>query len=113
VEKTVRNIHDVLKQKEADCAQLRHEIEALRLVIPLLDEKALNDRTTVVDEQKAGRTSLLNDSAEQVQPSMRSAEEREVREIEAAAPAEIDVDRKGPLSASLNETSWWKRQGRR
>jgi hypothetical protein len=44
---------------------------------------------------------------------MRSAEEREVREIEAAAPAEIDVDRKGPLSASLNETSWWKRQGRR
>jgi hypothetical protein len=96
VEKTVKNIHEVLKQKEADCAQLRHEIEALRMVIPLLDEKAANNRSMLRDETVA-----------EAEPSMRAAEEREVRKTEAST--EIDMDRKGPLAASLNETSWWKR----
>jgi hypothetical protein len=96
VEKTVKNIHEVLKQKEADCAQLRHEIEALRVVVPLLDEKAANNRSTLREE-----------TAVEAEPSMRAAEEREVLKTEAAA--EIDVDRKGPLAASLGETSWWKR----
>jgi len=97
VEQTVRDIHEVLKQKEAECAQLRHEIEALRTVIPLLDEKAAGERALVRDN-----------AAEEAEPSMRAAEEREVRETEPA-PAEIDVERKGPLSASLNSSSWWKR----
>jgi len=93
----VKNIHEVLKQKEADCAQLRREIEALRIVVPLLDEKAANNRSPLRDE-----------TALEAEPSMRAAEEREVHKTEAAA-AEIDMDRKGPLAASLNETSWWKR----
>jgi hypothetical protein len=97
VEKTVKNIHEVLNQKEADCAQLRHEIDALRTVIPLLDEKAANNRSTLREE-----------AAAEGEPSMRAAEEREVRKTEVAA-SEIDIDRKGPLTASLNETSWWKR----
>jgi hypothetical protein len=98
VEKTVKNIHEVLKQKEADCAQLRHEIEALRIVVPLLDEKAANNRGTQREE-----------TAVEAEPSMRAAEERDVRQAEATA-AEIDMDRKGPLAASLSETtSWWKR----
>ena len=92
----MRNIHEVLKQKEADCAQLRHEIEALRMVIPLLDEKTANNRSTLREE-----------AAVEAEPSMRAAEGREVHKAEAAA--EIDVDRRGPLSTSLNETSWWKR----
>lgn len=103
----MRNIHEVLKEKEAECARLRHEIEALRVVIPLMDEKASTDRTSVI-ERKAERASVLNERTEQLEPSMRAAEEGEAREAEAAT--EIDVDRKGPLSASLNETSWWKRQ---
>ena len=90
----MKNIHEVLKQKEADCAQLRHEIEALRMVIPLLDEKAANNRATLRDE-----------TAIEAESSMRAAEEREVRPLDA----EIDMERKGPLTASLNETSWWKR----
>jgi hypothetical protein len=93
VELTVRNIHEVLKQKEAECAQLRHEIEALRIVVPLLDEKAASSRTVLREEEAAA------------DPSMRVAEEREVHKTEP----EIDVDRKGPLSTSINETSWWKR----
>jgi hypothetical protein len=102
VEQTVRNIHEVLKQKEADCARLRHEIEALRVVVPLLDEQAENDRAP-----------LRNEKTVEAEPSMRDAEEREVSNEEAAAPTEIDVDRKGPLTASLNQTSWWRRQGSR
>jgi len=90
----VKNIHEVLQQKEEECAQLRHEIEALRIVVPLLDEKAASDRTVLREEGAAA-----------AEPSMRVAEEGEVRKAEP----EIDVDRKGPLSTSINETSWWKR----
>lgn len=93
----MKNIHEVLQQKEADCAQLRHEIEALRIVVPLLDEKAAINRGTLREE-----------TAVEAEPSMRVAEEREVRKTEAPGN-EIDTDRKGPLSSSLNETSWWKR----
>lgn len=93
----MRNVHEVLKQKEAECARLRHEIEALRMVIPLLDENAASERTSLHDK-----------AAENAEPSMRTAEEREVREQEPAA-RDIDVDRKGPLSESLNSSSWWKR----
>ena len=88
----MRNIHEVLKQKEEECAQLRHEIEALRIVAPLLYEKAASNRTVLHEKGAA-------------EPSMRVAEEREERKAEP----EIDVDRKGPLSTSTNETSWWKR----
>lgn len=104
----MRNIHEVLKDKEAECARLRHEIEALRIVIPLVDEKPSADRPSMMEERKAERASVLNERKEQLEPSMRAAEEREASKGEAAT--EIDVDRKGPLSASLNETSWWKRQ---
>lgn len=93
----MKNIHEVLKQKEADCAQLRHEIEALRVVVPLLDEKAANSRGPLREE-----------TAMEAEPSMRATEEREVHKTEAAA-GEIDMDRKGPLATSLGETSWWKR----
>ena len=93
----MKNIHEVLQQKEADCAQLRHEIEALRIVVPLLDEKAATNRSTLREE-----------AAVQAEPSMRAAEEREGQETEVSA-SEIDMDRKGPLAASLSESSWWKR----
>lgn len=36
----MKNVYDVLQQKEADRTRLQAEIEALRLVIPLLDENA-------------------------------------------------------------------------
>ena len=94
----MRNIHEVLKQKEADCDRLRHEIEALRVVVPLLDEQAVAERASVLDEKRA-----------EAEPSMGDAEEREVRN----APAEIEADRKGPLTASLNQSGWWRRQGSR
>jgi hypothetical protein len=33
----VKDIHEVLRQKEIDCERVQAEIEALRVVIPLLD----------------------------------------------------------------------------
>jgi hypothetical protein len=36
----MKNVYDVLQEKEADQTRLQAEIEALRLVIPLLDENA-------------------------------------------------------------------------
>jgi hypothetical protein len=35
----VRDVYEILRQKEMDCARLQKEIEALRLVIPLLTDE--------------------------------------------------------------------------
>jgi hypothetical protein len=34
----MKDVRDVLRQKETDCARLQSEIEALKLVIPLLTD---------------------------------------------------------------------------
>ncbi len=39
-EPIMRNIHEVLQQKEKDLERVRQEVEALRLIAPLLDGKA-------------------------------------------------------------------------
>ena len=35
----MKNVYELLRQKEMHCARLRNEIEALRVVIPLLAEE--------------------------------------------------------------------------
>jgi hypothetical protein len=35
----VKDIYEVLRQKEADCARVQAEIDALRVVIPLVDSE--------------------------------------------------------------------------
>jgi len=94
----VRDIYQVLKQKEADCARLRHEIEALRIVIPLVDEKG-----ELTNEDRAEPEGFLN------QPSETNLErDAEPRELQLS-----EAERKGPLSSSLRESSWWRKQGSR
>jgi len=61
---TVKDIYEVLRQKEIDCARVQAEIEALRVVIPLLDgEKqpapqpsAAEEEGNLVSEAKANGT---------------------------------------------------------
>jgi hypothetical protein len=61
---TVKDIYEILRQKEIDCARVQAEIEALRLVIPLLDgEKqsavqpgAAEQEDNLVSEAKANGT---------------------------------------------------------
>ena len=33
----MKDIHEILRQKESDCERVQQEIEALRIVIPLLE----------------------------------------------------------------------------
>ena len=35
----MRNIYEILREKEMDCARLRYEIDALRIALPLLTEE--------------------------------------------------------------------------
>jgi len=48
---TVRDVYEILRQEEMDCARLKSEIEALRLVIPLLtDEEAREQHDSQAQE---------------------------------------------------------------
>lgn len=105
----MKDVREVLRQKEEDCARLRKEIEALRFVVPLLDEAAerVRDEKGSVQGPSAGATQaatreqdLLGKTSPVGEPSQSEREESE------------DTERKGPLSASLDETSWWRRKSR-
>jgi hypothetical protein len=77
----VKDVYEVLREKEAECSRLRTEIEALRLVIPMLDENA------------------------------RDTTQPEAAEPESAPAHEATEDeRKAAMSASANESSWWRRR---
>ena len=80
----MRDIHELLQQKEMDCARVQQEIEALRLVISLLEEQP-------VPELEA-----------------RKQPEREV----ASVSTEEGTGTEGPSFSSLGQTdsSFWKRR---
>jgi hypothetical protein len=75
----VKNIYEVLRQKEIDCARLQNEIEALRLVIPLLAE-------------------------EQPEPGAHGQEDNSF-----LTPESTGTDGLTPLSVGNAESSFWKR----
>lgn len=79
----MKDIYEVLRQKEIDCARVQAEIEALRLVIPLLD----------TEKQPA------------VQPGAAEQEDNLVSEAKANGT-------EGPAFASLGgtEPGFWKRR---
>jgi len=78
----VKDIHEVLRQKEIDCARVQAEIEALRVVIPLL----------------AGE--------KQPAPEPGATEQEDILVSEAKA-----TGTEGPAFASLGgtESGFWKR----
>lgn len=80
----MKNIHDILRQKESDCERVQKEIEALRLVIPLLD----GDGRPETEARK--------------QPENVS---------EVASPAE-STGTEGPTFSAVtqSESSFWKRR---
>jgi hypothetical protein len=50
----MKDAYDILKQKEADLARVRHEVESLRIVGPLLDDldSHQSDKTDLISEEK-------------------------------------------------------------
>ena len=51
----MKNVYEVLRQKEADRVRIQSEIEALRLVIPLIDENASNAENSEEPPQDSHR----------------------------------------------------------
>jgi hypothetical protein len=107
----VKDIYEVLKQKESDCARLNEEVEALRLVVPLL-----KDQGTVAN----GAEELVLDPDPMVEEKPMVVEDKSILEEqetsnlkEGVSTEEIaDADRKSPLSATLGESGWWRRRSR-
>jgi hypothetical protein len=53
----MKNVYDVLRQKEADRARVQAEIDALRLVAPLLDEEERGGQEAQQQEEPASEVS--------------------------------------------------------
>lgn len=51
----MKDVYEVLRQKEADRVRIESEIEALRLVIPLLDENASDAENSEAFRQETSR----------------------------------------------------------
>jgi len=58
----MKNVYDVLRQKEADRLRIQSEIEALRLVIPLLDENASNAENSEEFRQDSPRDTRASEN---------------------------------------------------
>jgi hypothetical protein len=98
----VKDIYEVLKQKESDCARLNEEVEALRLVVPLLKDQGTpangTEELVLEPEPVLEKESVLE---EQESPNLK----------EGVSTEEIaEADRKSPLSATLGESGWWRRR---
>lgn len=79
----MKDIHELLQEKEMDRARVQKEIDALRLVIPLLEVEALPE------------------------PDARKQPEHEVESPSAAQGTGTE----GPIFSSLQtESSFWKRR---
>lgn len=61
----MKNVYEVLRQKEADILRIQSEIEALRIVIPLLDEKS-NQVESESGRQAGDLSEDANDAAQTV-----------------------------------------------
>ncbi len=49
----MKNVYEVLQQKEADVAHVRHEIESLKTVSSLSDELSLKDARELLQQKEA------------------------------------------------------------
>ena len=57
----MKNVYEVLRQKEADRVRIQSEIEALRMVIPLLDENASDAENSEEFRQETPRDTLASE----------------------------------------------------
>ena len=102
----MKDFFEVLRQKEIDCARLRREVEALRVVAPLLDPEG-------AQAQDTGATETLD---EMITRERAMSEQATFPESAAGASAGEEApmaegtdERKGPSSENAGQTSWWRR----
>jgi hypothetical protein len=104
----LKDFYEILRQKETDYAQLRKEVEALRIAAPLLDpEGAMSEaaNTTETLDEMITRERSLSESA----TSLESATQSPAAEDSPSTERNPDGERKGPSSENVGETSWWRR----
>ena len=105
----MKDIHEVLKQKESDCARLNEEVEALRLVVPLLKDQGTpaNGREELVLEPEP----VVEEKPIEEKPILEEQESPNLKEG-VSTEETAEADRKSPLSATLGESGWWRRRSR-
>jgi hypothetical protein len=104
----LKDFHEILRQKELDYARLRKEVEALRIVAPLLDpEGALSEATAATEtlDEMITRERALSETA----TSPENVAESPADDESESAGSTGDGERKGPSSENVGETSWWRR----
>ena len=105
----MKDIHEVLKQKESDCARLNEEVEALRLVVPLLKDQGTPADGT--EELVLEPEPVVEEKPIEEKPILEEPESPNLKE--GVSTEEIaEADRKSPLSATLGESGWWRRRNR-
>ena len=103
----LKDFYEILRQKETDYARLRKEVEALRIVAPLLDpegESSQGDGSETLDEMITRERTM----AEPTTPP-ENATQALADEGTQSSESVSDADRKGPLSEGQTQTSWWRR----
>jgi hypothetical protein len=103
----VKEPYEILRQKEIEYQRLRREVEALRIAAPLLDPEgpagADVAATETLDEMITRERSL----AEHASPP--EITDQQASGEDAPTDTSSDNERKGPLSDSQTNTSWWRR----
>jgi hypothetical protein len=104
----VKNVHEMLRQKEEEYVRLRKEVDALRIVAPLLDPDGAvgqeDDATETLDEMIT-RERAVSEQATSPEATIPEASSEEAHPGESAS----ENERKGPLSENQTQTSWWRR----
>ena len=68
----MRDAYDVLKQKEADLARVRHEIESLRIVATLLVDDSNSDQADKIEKTDDHLTDKLLNIVRDNDPHLRA-----------------------------------------
>lgn len=109
----MRDVYEVLREKEEDCARLRKEIEALRLAGQLMEEAsdvAHSEQGSLRGSGPAGATQAVNSQEGSLRERAQSQEGSTPTEAELRRDEASETERKAPLSATLTESPWWRRK---
>ena len=104
----MKDFNEILREKEMDYARLRKEVEALRIVAPLLDPEgessSQGDASETLDEM-IRRERAISEPAAHSENATQTPAGEEAQDSESAS----DAERKGPLPEGQTQTSWWRR----
>jgi len=66
----MRDVHEMLKEKEQQLAQVQREIDALRLVVKMMGEPEARVAAAAIDPRTLAPTATLDDAQHYMPPSI-------------------------------------------